>query len=190
MVVTLKKYILINNINNEILNLISQLIDKVTDLTYKNINEDASLKKIILELKIKFLGFFRDLVNSLDQYNIWRYFIIFNYISVGSNLLIQGKLDDLCPNEFMDEFLDLSFIFESNNSFYKNLNILFKELPKFYEDFLIKLLKYSAKIIQAKSLKNIEEQNNTNINGKKNKSKIKNVGVKQKEENIEKIINI
>ena len=180
--VTLKKYISINYINDEILNLIHQLIDKITDIIKEADNEDESLKNVIFELKSKFLGLLHDIFISFYVDNQWSYFIYHNYITIASELLTKGKLDDLYSNEFIDEFLDISYIFETQISFFKHKDEKsIEELQNLYEEFLIKLLRNSNQICKAEALKKKEEQKNMN---RKN-SKRKYTEEKQKEEKIE-----
>ena len=183
MTVVLKKYIS-NNINDEILKLIYELIEKITDLTINdgNGNEDEFLKKIIFDIKSKCLGLLHDIFFLLHHDNKSSYFIIYYYISIISKLLNKGKLNDLYSNEFIDEFVDISYIFESKLSFFKNVNEnSLNQLLNLYEDFLIKLLKNSAQIWKAKIN---EEQNN--LNSKNKKGKRRDSEEMQKEEKSEK----
>ena len=91
-------------------------------------------------------------------------------------------MDDLYSNEFIDEFFDISYIFETQLFLFKHEDEKsIKDLQNLYVDFLIKLLRNSNQICQAESLKKKEEQKN--LYNKNNKRK--NSEFTQKEEKIE-----
>ena len=185
MTIAIKKYISINNINDEIFSLISQLIDKITDFINVNADEsEKSFKNKILRLESKLLGLLHDILNLFCQDSEYSYYVMNKYIAIFYNLLIQGKLDDLFIIEFIDEFLSLSIIFENNMSFFKKKEDKIA-LQSIYEDFLIKLLKKTAFLSQQKSSINLPkiEVQKKSIFGliKKTKSSDEKI----KEENVE-----
>ena len=185
MTMAIKKYISINNINDEIFSLISQLIDKITDFINVNADEsEKSFKNKILRLESKLLGLLHDILNLFCQDSEYSYYVMNKYIAIFYNLLIQGKLDDLFIIEFIDEFLSLSIIFENNMSFFKKKEDKIA-LQTIYEDFLIKLLKKTAFLSQQKSSINLPkiEVQRKSIFGliKKTKSSDEKI----KEENVE-----
>ena len=186
MTTTIKMYININKINDNIIGLISQLIDKITDLIkVDNADIDEDLKNKIKSLKSKLLGLLHDILILFFPIPELNYYVISNYIKIFSNLLTKGKLNDLFKNELIDEFLSLSLIFEHKISLFNNENDKYY-LQKLYEDFLINLLKNTTILNQQKSNNNnlpkIKEQKSNILIGKK-KSKI--AKEKQKEEKIE-----
>ena len=165
MTVTLKLYIKINKVNEELIKIIYQLIEKIIDLSKEN--ED-----IIYPLKNKFFGLLHDIL--LPSYNADYYKGYFNFIL---NLLNQSKLDDLYSEKFINEFLSMSGIFDNNFQLFKNIGEKsLNELRNNYEDLLINILKHSNDIYKEK----IEKKKNLQITDKKNK--IKNMEGKQKKE--------
>ena len=184
LVVVLKKYIKINNINNKIFKLIEELITKITNLTIDKNSDDDNLKNKIFGLKSKSLGLLHDILILFYQNSEFSYYAISNFISIMSKLLIKGKLNDLYSTEFMDEFLALSLIFEQHISFFKN-NEQRESLQKSYEEFLIQLLKNSA-LVNKEKTKNINISNNEEQSKSLNFfKKIKSSEIKSNEESDE-----
>jgi len=187
---TLKQYINIkniiqinknnNSINDEIFKSLEQIIENLMDLG-KDDTIDADLNDKIYKLKSKMFGLLHDILTKFYQNPDYNCYIIEKYISIYSKLLTQGKLEDFYSNEFIDEFLGLSLIFEKNFSFFKNANLeIIISIRKLYEDFLIKLLMNIKIKINYPLKSKLEEQKNSSI-FKKNK-KVENM----KEEKIEK----
>ena len=148
MTVTLKKYITTNIINKEILDnifdMINQFIEKILNITIKEKNPDVNLENKIRELKSKFLGFLHDIFIFYKNKD----YIYPGYISIISNLLTHGKLNDLYTNEFIDEFVSFTFIFELSKNYSNLVNI--------YEQLLYEILKYSFIITKQNNRPNEE----------------------------------
>ena len=185
MTTTIKQYININNINDKIFNMISQLIDKITDIIKGNIDvSEEDLENKIFKLKSKLFGLLHDILSLFYQDSKLSCYVINKYISIFSNLLIKGELNDLFSKELIDEFLFISFIFENGLSVLKNeKDKIYTQM--LYEDLLIKLLKNSMILSQSKSNKNsskieIQKKSFFNIFKKTNNS-----DGKTKEEKVE-----
>ena len=173
-VTTMKKYIKINNINDNILELIFRLINKIANLT--NDNTDSELSDKIFQLKNKLFGFLHDILIILHNNSIYSNYIIKNYISIFSELLEKGKLNDMYSNELIDKFLSFSFLFDNktSNNINDNERIILK---KIYKNFLIKILRNSNLICHNKYLQKISEENKI----KKKKKNQKDINEKNNE---------
>ena len=172
-VTTLKKYFKMNNINDNIFELISKLINKITNLIKDETDLDLSNK--ILQLKSKLFGFLHDILIIFHQNSIYSCYVIKNYISIFSQLLEQGKLNDIYSNKLIDEFLSLSFLFDNNTNYINNNER--NSLKKYYINFLINILKNSDLICHKKYLQKISEENKN----KKKKKNLKDINEKNNE---------
>ena len=148
----------INNINNEIIELIHQIINKIINSLRENITDnDSNLQEKIMILKRKLLEFLHDILVKFILKEKFSYLVINGYISIFSKILSEGKLIDKYSIEYLDEFLELSIIFQKDFSFLKNINTNeINSIKKSYEQFLIKFLITTNSDFQTK-LKNISD---------------------------------
>ena len=167
-VTTLKKYITMNNIKDDIFELIYQLINKIINLTKDD--EDLDIANKIFEIKSKLCGLLHDILIISYKKSELNYCVIKNYVSIFYKLIEQGKLNDIYSNELIDEFLSFSFIFDGGIAIYKNDNDR-KSLQNIYLNLLIKLLKHSKILCDKKYSQKISEEKN-NKKQKKNQKVI------------------
>ena len=141
--ITIKKFMLYNNLNKEFYILILSLLDIfINYIQGESIDESNNFLNELKKLRNKTLDLLQTIL--LIFFNEEKFFENIDFfIETMDNLIMNGKVNDLFTKKFLDKLLYLSFIFDNSDSFVKNNKHSLIKLQTKYSNLLTQFLKVS-----------------------------------------------
>ena len=155
--ITMKKFMVKNNINKKFFDSISSIIDIFNNYISDDYINGSKYVTEIKKIRNKLLDFLHKLSLCFNNDDNFIEKIDY-YLDIITKLLTTEYLNELFSKDFMNKLLSLSFIFDHSKSFFKKKSTS-KILQKKYSNLLIEFLKISYNDFLVKSKKEIKNEN-------------------------------